>query len=113
MNSVTDPIRTMFLAGVGTLALGAEKAEEALKVLVEKGQITVEQGKEIAADLQANTAEKTEELRDQIIKAQMQTMTKSQRDAFAARIAEIAAHVDEDEALSKQEQKEVKAASKK
>lgn len=113
MSNVTDPFRQIFLAGVGALAVGAEKTQEILDSLVEKGQITVQQGKEIAAELQTNASDKTEQLRDEIIRAQMQTMTKEQRDAFAARIAEIAAGVDEDDALQTEEKEEVAADAKK
>lgn len=76
MASITDPFRQIFLAGVGALALGAEKSQEVLDALVQRGQITVEQGKEIASDLQSGAAEKTEQLRDEIIRAQMRTMSK-------------------------------------
>ncbi len=110
MANVTDPFRQIFLAGVGALAMGADKTQEILDTLIKKGQITVDQGKEIASELKADADESTADLRDEIIRAQMQTMTKEQRDAFAARVAEIAANVDEDDALKAQETAEAKAA---
>lgn len=111
MTSITDPFRQIFLAGVGALAMGADKSQEILDALVKRGQITVDQGKEIASDLKADASARTQELRDQIIRAQMQTMTKEQRDAFAARVAEMAASVDEDDALRAEEAAEVETAS--
>ncbi len=111
MTNVTDPFRQIFLAGVGALAMGADKSQEILETLVKKGQVTVDQGKEIATELQAETADRTEELRDDIIRAQMQTMTKEQRDAFAARVAEIAASVDGDDVLRAQQAAEVTVAA--
>lgn len=111
MANITDPFRQIFLAGVGALAMGADKSQEILDTLVKKGQITVDQGKEIASELKADAVQNTEELRDDIIRAQMQTMTKQQRDDFAARVADIAANMDGDDALQAEEAAEVKAAA--
>ena len=110
MANVTDAFKDIFLAGVGALAIGAEKTQEVIDQLVEKGQITVDQGKEIASDLKEQAITNTAQMRDDIIAAQMQTMTKEQRDAFAARVAEIAATVDGNAAMMDQEEAEVKAA---
>lgn len=110
MANVTDAFKDIFLAGVGALAIGAEKTQEVLDQLVEKGQITVDQGKEIANDLKDQAITNTAQMRDDIIAAQMRTMTKEQRDAFAARVAEIAATVDGNAVMMDQEEAEVKAA---
>ncbi len=107
MSNITDPFRQIFLAGVGALAMGADKSQEIIDALVKKGQITVDQGKEIASELKADAAEDAAGLREDIIRAQMQTMTKEQRDAFAARVAEMAASVDGDDALRAQEASEL------
>lgn len=111
MTNATDPFRQIFLAGVGALAMGADKSQEILEALVKKGQITVDQGKEIATELKDEATDRTADLRDDIIRAQMQTMTKEQRDAFAARVAEIAASVDGDDELQAQEAEEVAQAA--
>lgn len=111
MANITDPFRQIFLAGVGALAMGADKSQEVIEALVKKGQITIDQGKEIASELKADAVENTADLRDDIIRAQMQTMSKEQRDAFAARVAEIAATMDGDDALHAQEAEEVNAAA--
>lgn len=110
MANVTDAFKDIFLAGVGALAIGAEKTQELVDQLVAKGQITVEQGKDIANDLKDQAMTNTAQLRDDIIEAQMKSMTKEERDAFAARIAEIAATVDGNAAMMDKEEAEVKAA---
>lgn len=46
-----DVLKKVFLAGIGTLALTYEKANEMVETLVEKGKITVEQGKELNEEL--------------------------------------------------------------
>ena len=90
-----NPLQQIFLAGVGALAIGAEKSQELLNELVEKGQITVDQGKDIAQNLSSQTKDDVAKVRDDIITAHMKTMTKQERDEFAARVAEMAANIDE------------------
>lgn len=46
-----DLLKKVFFAGVGTMALTYEKANELVKDLVEKGKITVEQGKQLNEEL--------------------------------------------------------------
>ena len=40
-----DGLKKLLLAGIGTVAVTAEKSKEILDELVKKGEITVEQGK--------------------------------------------------------------------
>lgn len=44
-------LKDIFLAGVGAMALGAEKTQELVEQLIAKGEITVEQGKEINSEV--------------------------------------------------------------
>lgn len=46
-----DLLKNVFLAGVGTMALTYEKTNDLVKNLVEKGKITVDQGKELNQEL--------------------------------------------------------------
>lgn len=110
--STTNPLQQIFLAGVGALAYGAEKSQEVVDQLVQKGQITVEEGKSIAKDVASQAEDNFETVRDDIIKAHMQGMTKDQRDEFAARVAEMAANMDEDAELEVEEEVEIEAAEK-
>ena len=48
---LTDTFRKIFLAGVGAVALSAEKSKAAIDSLVEKGELTVEQGKVLNQEL--------------------------------------------------------------
>ena len=50
-NPITDGVKKLLLAGVGAVALTAEKADEIVNTLVDKGEITVEQGKELNQEL--------------------------------------------------------------
>ncbi len=49
-----DGIKKFFLAGVGAVAITAEKGQEIIGELVKKGELTVEQGKELNKDFQKN-----------------------------------------------------------
>ncbi|MBU5256537.1 phasin family protein [Tissierella praeacuta] len=44
-------LKKVFLAGIGTLALTYEKTNEVVEAMVEKGKITMEQGKELNEEL--------------------------------------------------------------
>ena len=48
---ITDCIKKFFLIGVGAAAETAEKSGEILDKLVEKGELTVSQGKELNKEL--------------------------------------------------------------
>jgi len=54
----SDDLKKIFLAGVGAVAVTAEKSGEMIDKLVEKGQLTVEQGKVLNEELKHN-AKKT------------------------------------------------------
>ena len=90
MTALTDGFKDVFLAGVGAMALGAEKSKELVDQLIAKGEITVEQGKEINAELtqrvgaaadqaavtaQADAADFATTLKHDILEAQMAVMT--------------------------------------
>lgn len=49
--NIADGLKDIFLAGVGAMALGAEKSKELVDQLIAKGEITVEQGDSINSEL--------------------------------------------------------------
>lgn len=49
--NLTGDLKKIFLAGVGATAITAEKGSQILKELVNKGELTVEQGKELNQEL--------------------------------------------------------------
>ncbi|MCR4992132.1 MAG: aspartyl beta-hydroxylase [Lachnospiraceae bacterium] len=60
MDNLTDGLKKILLAGVGAVALTTEKAGEILNEMVEKGEITVEQGKALNQELKRTVKENTE-----------------------------------------------------
>lgn len=52
-----EGLKKLLLAGVGTVAVTAEKSKEVLDELVKKGELTVEQGKVLNQELKHNIKE--------------------------------------------------------
>ncbi|HJA93357.1 MAG TPA: hypothetical protein H9717_09645 [Candidatus Eisenbergiella merdipullorum] len=55
---ITEGIRKIFLAGVGAVASTGEAAKSLIDTLVEKGELTVEQGKVLNEELKKSAKEK-------------------------------------------------------
>lgn len=76
-------------AGVGAVAVVAEKACAVGKVLVQKGEETVEQGKAVNADLQARAREAAKERRAERLENDVESMNAEEREALKRRLAEL------------------------
>lgn len=90
MAGIGDGFKDIFFAGVGALAITGEKTKELIDQLVAKGEITVDQGKQINSELKHKVAEKASTVRYDVLEARMKAMTPEERAAFAAKAAEIA-----------------------
>ncbi len=60
MDSFGDNIKKILLAGIGTVAVTAEKSKELLDEMVKKGELTVEQGKILNQELKHNIRQTVE-----------------------------------------------------
>ena len=49
MEKLTDNLKKVILAGIGAVATTAEKSKDVLDDMVKKGELTVEQGKDMEA----------------------------------------------------------------
>ena len=58
IDKLSDDMKKLFLLGIGAAAVTAEKARDMVDHLVEKGELTVEQGKVLNEELKRNTKEK-------------------------------------------------------
>lgn len=54
MEKIGDGLKKLLLAGIGAAAVTVEKSTQIVDELVKKGEITVEQGKELNKELQHN-----------------------------------------------------------
>ncbi|WP_255467149.1 phasin family protein [Raoultibacter phocaeensis] len=91
MASFGDGFKDIFLAGVGAMAITGEKTKELIDQLIEKGELTVDQGKQINSELRHKAEDAASTLRYDVLEARMAAMTPEERTAFAARAAELAA----------------------
>ena len=93
-NKIGDGLKKILLAGVGAVAITAEKGSEIIGELVKKGELTVEQGKELNKDLQRNFKDSMDkkginidEIRQKISKMseeELEKMKKAEEDAEEA-----------------------------
>ena len=58
MNTISEDIKKIMLAGIGAVATTAEKAKDVIDALVKKGELTVEQGKILNEELKHDLREK-------------------------------------------------------
>ena len=61
MNDLGTGLKRIFLAGVGAIAVTAEKSQQMVDELVKKGELTVEQGKVLNEELKRDVSEKVKE----------------------------------------------------
>ncbi len=99
-DSLTDGLRTVFLAGVGAVAQGAEKGKEVVDELVRKGEFTVDQGKALNTELSRKAAEGAKsaftsaknvasDVEENALKARMSVMTDEERATFVDRVTKL------------------------
>ena len=58
MNTISEDIKKIMLAGIGAVATTAEKSMDVIDALVKKGELTVEQGKILNEELKHDLREK-------------------------------------------------------
>ena len=61
MGSLGDGVKKVLLAGIGTVAVTAEKSKEVLDKMAERGEAAVEQGKVLNQELKHNAKKKVKE----------------------------------------------------
>lgn len=63
---MVNDAKKIFLAGVGAAAMTYEKASEVVSSLVEKGKITVDEGKELSEELKRDVRKSTDEVKEKV-----------------------------------------------
>ncbi len=104
MATLGDGFKSIFLAGIGAVAIGAEKGKDLVDQLVSRGEMTVEQGKQINTELKHRASEVESSIRRDTLEARMSVMTPDERIEFANIVREMA---------DKQNEKEAEAAASK
>lgn len=91
-----EGVRKVLLAGLGAIATGAEKSQQVIEDLVRKGELTVEQGKELNEELSRKAAKAAGDTQDSILRARLKNMSAEERAAYAQKVADLAANIDEE-----------------
>lgn len=95
---ISDGIYKAFLAGVGAVASGAEKGQQVIDDFVKKGQITVEQGKNLNSELTRKVKETFDATAsgasDSVLRSKLESMTPEQRAEYAKKVADMSAAID-------------------
>lgn len=99
MDNFSESIKKILLAGVGAVAVTAEKSKELLDEMVEKGELTVEQGKVL-----------NEELRHNIKKTVKENADAGAKKAAAEEISELLAQMTPEQIAALKEQIQKKEA---
>lgn len=87
-------VRKMFLLGVGAVATTAEKGTQVINDLVEKGELTVQQGKALNEELTCKARQTASDGADALLRARLSAMTPEERAAYAQKVAKVAADLD-------------------
>ena len=88
-DDIAEGVKKVFLAGVGAVAIGAEKSQELIDDLIKKGELTVEQGKSLNEELTRKVKETTSNASDEVLKAKLRSMTPEERAEWIAKAQKI------------------------
>lgn len=90
MNNFSEDLKKVLLAGIGAVAVTAEKSKEVVEDLVKKGELTVEQGKVLNEELKHNVAEKLREpVSVETVEKDLQNMDVEDLETLKAKIEEL------------------------
>lgn len=90
MNNFSEDLKKVLLAGIGAVAVTAEKSKEVVEDLVKKGELTVEQGKVLNEELKHNVAEKLRKPASvETVEKDLQNMDVEDLETLKAKIEEL------------------------
>ena len=90
MSNFNEDLKKVLLAGIGAVAVTAEKSKEVVEQLVKKGELTVEQGKVLNEELKHNVAEKLREpVSTETISKDLEKMDVEDLEKLKAKIEEL------------------------
>ena len=114
MSELGNGLTRIFLAGVGALAVTAEKSKEVVDELVKKGELTVEQGKVLNEELKHNIKETLDnkKKKDASVEELLSAMTPDQIDALKELLNKAAKPQDKEAKAEAPQDEEQKAEQK-
>ncbi len=81
-----NDLKKVLLAGIGAVAMTAEKSEALVKELVKKGELTVEQGKALNEELKHKIRETREGTAAAAPAVDVDSMTREEREALRRKL---------------------------
>ncbi len=88
-NVFGDGIKKLVLMGIGAVAVTAEKSQQIVDELVKKGEITVEQGKELNQELKRSVKKSFEDV--EAAKAEAEEKAADKADELGKKISDMSA----------------------
>lgn len=102
-----EGLRKAFLAGVGAVAATAEKSQQVVEEFVKKGELTVEQGRALNAELTRKAKDVIDSTvngaSDAALRAKLEGMAPEERAAYARKVAETVEAIEADQARAADE----------
>ena len=86
---LNEDIRKIFLAGIGAVAVTYEKSKDLVDSLIEKGELTVEQGKIINEELKRKVQATSDRHAADDLKKKIQAMSKDQITELKQMLADL------------------------
>lgn len=103
---ISEEMEKVLLLGIGAAATTAEKSKELLDTLVEKGELTIEQGKVVNEELKRKAKNKDNSLRKDLIHTIMERLTPEELEIIKSKLNDM--ENKKDGKSSKEEQNEEK-----
>ena len=72
MATLSDGFKDIFLAGIGAMAITGEKTKDLVDQLISKGELTVDQGKQINTELKHKAEDVAASVRYDVLEARRQ-----------------------------------------
>ena len=89
LENLEHDLKKVFLAGVGALAVTAEKSKTMIDTLVQKGALTVEQGKSLNEELKHHAQEKQSAVCAEALSRDLEHLTPEDLAKVKTKLAEL------------------------
>lgn len=86
---ISEEMEKVLLLGIGAAATTAEKSKELLDTLVEKGELTIEQGKVVNEELKRKAKDKDSSLRKDLIHTIMERLTPEELEIIKSKLDDM------------------------
>jgi polyhydroxyalkanoate synthesis regulator phasin len=103
---IGDGIKKFVLMGIGAAAMTVEKSQQMVDELVKKGELTVEQGKELNQELKRNVRKTIDEAAEKKVTEEKKEVTLEEKIAMmsAEELENLKAFIEKTEASPKTEE---------